>query len=280
MILGDHALGHGGRREGKLVTIDHRPQQRGIPDAHGRRAEHCYRPASGPQDFCRALERRLRGRTDRSASRKARGHGLGGRGQRDVLGKVQVHGPKGLAEGDLQRLGQYRCHPTLAQSQGRLGDGSEERVVVDGHLNTTTDLRRRKIARDGQEWRAIEVGVAHAGREVGGAGTQGRDAQPRCSGEPAHDIGCEGRRAFVRREYVWKLARSHGFEQGQDIAAGDSKAVAHACAPQGRDGELGVVHEPGSVFRVNAWTIGQLTRGRPEGVGGASRCRAGRRRWP
>ena len=192
VILRDHALGHGGRREGKPMAIDHRLEHVGVAEAHGRRADDRDRPARGPQDLGRAPQRSLRGGVP-PPSHRSRRHVLGGRRQRDVLGQVQVNGSKGLAQGDLERLGEHRGDAALPKGQRGLRDRPEERVMIDRHLDAPPELRRRQIARDRQERRAIEVGIPDSGREVRGAGSQRRDAESRRARQSAHDVGHERR---------------------------------------------------------------------------------------
>ena len=241
MILGDHALGHGGRHKGEPVTIDHGLQQVGIPQTHRRRAQDRHRLPGGTQDLGRPPHGGLRCRAEPSP-RWNRRHVLGGRSQRDILGEVQMNGPQGLAQGDLERLGQHRGHLALSQGKGRLRDRPEERVMVDRHLDAPAELRRGQITRDRQERRTIEIGIAHTGRQVGGAGSQCRNAESRRARHSPHDVGRERRRALVGREHVRQPADPHGFEQGKHVPAGDSKAVAHARRPQCLHDELGVVH--------------------------------------
>ena len=153
-----------------------------------------------------------------------------------------MDGSERLAERDLESLRQHGGDSTFAQAQRRLGDGPEERVVIDRHLDATSELGGGEIARDRQERRAIEVGVAHPRRQVRGAGPERRDAEAGGAGHPSHDVGRERRRALVGGEHVRQPARAHGLDHGEDVAAGDPEAVAHARRPQRLDDQLGVVH--------------------------------------
>ena len=107
--------------------------------------------------------------------------------------QVQVNGPQRLAEGDRESLGQNRGHPALAEAQGRLRDRLEERVMVDGHLDAPPELGGGQIARDREERRTVEVGIAHTGRQVRGAGSKCRDAEPWRARHSPHDVGRERR---------------------------------------------------------------------------------------
>src|SRR5881409_491083 len=78
-------------------------------------------------------------------------------------GQVQVNGSKGLAQGDLERLGEHRGDAALPKGQRGFRDRPEERVMIDRHLDAPPELRRRQIARDRQERRAIEVGIPDSG---------------------------------------------------------------------------------------------------------------------
>jgi hypothetical protein len=63
---------------------------------------------------------------------------------RHVLRQVEVDGPGRLAQRQRDRLGDGGCDGAGAQRQRRLGDRTEERVVVDRHLDTPAELRRRQ----------------------------------------------------------------------------------------------------------------------------------------
>ena len=99
-----------------------------------------------------------------------------------------------------------------------------------------------QVAGEGDERGAVQIGVAHAGREVGGAGSQGGDAKARRARQAAHHVGGEARGAFMRCEDEGEAPLAHGFEHGQDVSARDAEAVRDARFLHGFDDQVRVVH--------------------------------------
>ena len=126
--------------------------------------------------------------------------------------------------------------------------------MVDGHLDAPAELRRGQVAGDRQQRRAIEEGVAHAGRQVGGAGSQRGETESGGARHPSHDVGRERRRALVGGEHVREPADPHRLEQRKDVAAGDPEAVAHAGRAQRLDDEVRVVHRVDQYSSNMRWT--------------------------
>ena len=188
---------------------------------------------------------RLRGRAQPAPGGNRRDV-LGRRREGDVLGEIEVHRPRRFAQRDLQRLGQDRGHAPASEGEAGLGDRPEQRVVIDGHLDAAPELGRGEIARDGQQRRAVEIRVAHARGQVGGAGAKGGDAEARRAGETSHHVGGKARRALVSREHEGQPAGAHRLHQGQHVAARDAEAVRDAGLAQGPHDEIRVGRPAGN----------------------------------
>ena len=129
-----------------------------------------------------------------------RGVALRGR-QRHILRQVEMHRAARLAHGEADRLLHRLGDLAVLQAERALGDRLEQRVMVDPHLDAAAELIGVEIACNRDHRRAVEPGVADAGRQIGGAGAQRRDAQPRRAAEPPGDVGGEARGALVRGQH-------------------------------------------------------------------------------
>ena len=168
--------------------------------------------------------------------------GLGCGRERDVLRQVEMHRAHRLGHGERDG-GAHRLRDAPAlQPQRRLGDRLEQRVVVDPHLDAAAELVGVEIAGDGDHRRAVEPGRADAGRKIGRARAQGRDAEPRGARQAAADVGGEAGRALMGRQHELNPALAHGLHQGEHVAARDAEAVPDAGRFQGGDDQIGVVH--------------------------------------
>ena len=241
MILVDHALGHGRGGERQVVALDDVAQQLRIGDAHRRRAEDRNRPLDRGDQFCRAGERGVGRGRELSRSRR-RGELFVGGGEREVFGQIEMHRPLRLAQRQRDRSRHRLGHASRLELERRLGDRLEQRMVVDPHLDAPPELIGVEIAGDGDHRRAIEEGPAHAGREIGRAGPQRRDAKPRRPGHAAGDVGSEAGGAFLRGKHEFDSARSHRLHQRQHVAAGNAEASSDAVRLERCDDEIGVVH--------------------------------------
>lgn len=241
MILVDHALGHGRGGERQTVAFDDGSQHLRIGDAHRRRADDRDRPLGRGDQFCRAGERGIGCGRELSRLRRRRELLVGG-GERDVLRQIEMHRPLRLAQRERDRLRHRLGHASRLKLQRRLGDRLEQRMVVDPHLDAPAELVGIEIAGDGDHWRAIEEGSADAGREIGRAGPQCRDAKPRRAGHTAGNVSGEAGGAFVRGEHEFDLALAHRLHQRQHVAAGNAEAAGHAVRLECRDDQIGVVH--------------------------------------
>ena len=203
--------------------------------------------------------------------RRQRRHRLVGRRDGDIFRQIEMHRSHRLAQREADRLDQCLADAPFLQLQRRLGDRLEQRVVVDPHLDAAAELIGVEIAGDGDHRRAVEPGVADAGREVGRARPERRDAQPRRARHAAGDIGGKTRRAFVRGEHEIDAALAHRLHQRQHVAARNAEAARDAGGLERGDDEIGVVHEK-SPFRM-VWVDEELSRGFQEfeklgGLGG------------
>ena len=241
MILVDHALGHGGGGERQVVTLDHPPQQVRIAHAHRARAEHGDRPLGRREDLGRAGEGSVGGGGELARLRRHR-HRLAGHGQRHVLRQVEMHRPLRLAQRQLNRIGHRFGDRAGLELQRGFGDRLEQRMVVDPHLDAPAELVLVEVAGDRDQRRAVEVGAADAGREIGRAGPERGDAEPGRAGHAARDVGGEAGGAFVRGEHELDPAFAHRLHQRQHVAARNAETAGNPVRFERCDDQIGVVH--------------------------------------
>ncbi len=115
-------------------------------------------------------------------------------------------------------------------------------MVVDPHLDATAELVAVEVAGDGDHRRAVEIGAADAGGEVGGAGAQGGDAEPGRAGHASHHVGGEAGRALVCGEHEVDAALAHRVHQRQHVAARNPEAAGDPVRLQRCDDQIGIVH--------------------------------------
>ena len=248
VVLVDQALGHHRRREGNAVALDQGAQCLWLLHAHGACADHRDRPLRGAQQFAGSRDGARRRRRQRDApGRRAycpgrRRQRLGGWRQRHVLGQVEMHRALRLGQGELQCLRQRGDNFARAQAQARLGDRLEQRVMVYPHLQPAAQLRLVQRAGDRDQGRAIEPCAAHAGAEIGGAGTQRGDAQAGHARHSCGDVRGERRGPLVRGEHEGDAAGAHRVHQRQHIAAGHAEAVPDTGGFEDRYDQIGVIH--------------------------------------
>ena len=228
MVLVYHSLGHGGRGEGKLVAVDEGAQERsGFPSA--------WSWSPGRRRAAWRFEARIRVCRTRSRARD------GGASPAGIGGISSVAGASDTSSGRSRwtgPCGSLKARPIASSSTEAtrpfrsgwlaLDDGPVEGVVVDVHLDSSPQLVRMQVAGEGDERGAVQIGVAYAGREVGGPGAQGGDAEARRAREAAHHVCGEARRALVCGQDEGEPPLAHGFEHGQDVAARDAEAVRDA----------------------------------------------------
>ena len=147
----------------------------------------------------------------------------------------------------------------LAELHRRLGDGLEQRVMVDPHLDAAAELIGIQIAGDGDHRRAIEPRIADTRREVRRARPKCRDAKSRRSGQASGHVGRETRRALMRGEHEIDAAFAHRLHQRQHVAAGDAEAARNAGGFECSDDQIGIVHGDRRSSVVK-WPYGTLPR--------------------
>ena len=162
--------------------------------------------------------------------------------ERHVLRQIEMHRPLRLAQGEPDGLVQCLDDAPPLERQRCLGDRLEQRMVIDPHLNAPAELIGVEVAGDRDHRRAVEIGRADAGREVGRARSQGRDAKPGRAGHAAGHVGGEAGRAFVGRQHEFDPALAHRLHQRQHVAARDPEAASDAVGLQRCNDQIGVVH--------------------------------------
>ena len=98
-------------------------------------------------------------------------------------------------------------------------------MMIDPHLNAAAELIGIQIAGDGNERRAVEPGIADAGREIGRARPERRDAKPRRAGEPAADVGRKAGGALMGGEHEIEAALAHRLHEREHVAARNAEAA-------------------------------------------------------
>jgi len=195
-----------------------------------------------------------------------------------------MHRPLRLAQRERGRLRDRLGHASRLKLERRLGDRLEQGMVVDPHLDAPSELIGVEIAGDRDHRRAIEEGAANAGREIGRARPQGRDAKPRRASHAAGDVGGEAGGAFMRGEHEFDPALAHRLHQRQHVAARNAEAAGHAVRLQRCDDQIGVVHAgsesraPSLVWRWIASSRKRTLSSALMGRGSPRSCRDRRRR--
>ena len=140
-------------------------------------------------------------RESRRVARRRR-HRLVGRRERHVLRQVEMHRPHRLAQRERDRLASAsrRCGPRSSRSVALvIGLNSAWWSIHIWMRRPSWSVLRLQVMRDHR--RAVEEGAADAGREIGGAWSERRDAQPRRAGQAAADVGREAGRALMRGQH-------------------------------------------------------------------------------
>ena len=246
VILIDHALGHGGGGERQVVALDELAQQVGVGNPHRRRADHRDGALGGGQQFTRPRDGCIRRGGDPAGADRHRRHRLVGRRERHVFGQIEMHRPLRFAQRQPDRFAQGLGDAALFEPQRRLGDRVEQRMVVDPHLDAPAKLIGVEVAGDGDHRRAVEKRAADAGRQVGCAGPEGCDAEARCAGHAAGDVGGEAGRSLVRGQHELDAAVAHRLHQRQHIAARNAESAIDTRRLQGRNDQVGIVHRSAS----------------------------------
>ena len=99
--------------------------------------------------------------------------------------------------------------------------------------------RRRALARDRHDRRAVHVGVGQAGDEVGGARPERGHANAGAAGQPAVDVGHERRALLVVRGDELDRAVEQRVHDVDVLLAGNAEDVLDAFVLEAADQELG-----------------------------------------
>ena len=83
----------------------------------------------------------------------------------------------------------------------------------------------RRLPGDRHQRGAVHVGVGHAGDQVGGAGTEGGQADARLAGEPAVHVGHEGAALFVAHADEANRRVDQGVHHGDVLLPGQAEDV-------------------------------------------------------
>ena len=244
MALVDHALGHGRGGKRQIVPLDDAQQQLRVVNAHGRGAQHGYRPLGRAYQLARALERSL-GRWGKLACARRLRQRLVGGGKRDVLRQIEMHWPLRLAQRDTDRMRERFRDGAAFERQGGLGDRLEQRMMVDPHLHAPAKLVGVEVAGDGDHGRAIEPRVAHAGGEISGPRSQSRKAEAGSAGHAPGHVSGESRRAFVGGEHEIDAAFAHRLHERKHISARNPEAAGDSIRFERCDDQIGIVHGNG-----------------------------------
>lgn len=112
----------------------------------------------------------------------------------NVLRKVDEAHPRLLRLGLLERLTNHLGNNLRgAKLAAVLGDRVEQRHQIQVLVALLVHARRRCLSGDGDQGSSIHVGVGNAGDQVGGTGSEGRQANSGLAGESPTDVGHEGR---------------------------------------------------------------------------------------
>jgi hypothetical protein len=86
----------------------------------------------------------------------------------------------------------------------------------------------RQLAGERDDRRAVQVGVRHAGDEVGGARSERREARPWPAGAARHRLGHERRVRLVLREDELETRLAETLDEVDDLSTRVTKDVADA----------------------------------------------------
>jgi hypothetical protein len=152
------------------------------------------------------------------------------RARQDVHGQGELHRPrpaagghtKGLAHGGGDAAG-------LLYQGGPLGDGFEERRLVQGRQDVAVLSAHGRVGQQGNDGDGRGVGLGQAGGQVSSPCPAGALAHAGPEADPGIDVGHVGGRAFVAGQNVADLARclAQGIVERQAGVAGNAKDVPH-----------------------------------------------------
>jgi len=168
------------------------------------------------------------------------------RGQH-IDGNAQVHGAWPPAGGHGERLADVEGHLLgLVHLAGVLADGRRERHVVELLELAHVVLPRGALARDQQEWGAVERGVEHARERIDVGHTTAHRAHPHAPRQPGVGIGHVGGGLLVPRvDQADIRVAARQVERVQPVPAQRGHEL-HVAFPQSQGEQIGASHRESS----------------------------------
>ena len=161
----------------------------------------------------------------------------------DVLRQLDQHRAGLLGLGDLEGLAHDLGDVVrLVHRLRPLGDGAEHGDRVHVLVALLVQPLGAGLADEADHGRAVHVGVGDAGHEIGGAGAEGAEADARLAGQPAVDVGHEGRRLLVATEDEVDVALDQRHHHVGVLLAGNAEDVGHALGFEAPDQKIGRFH--------------------------------------
>jgi len=150
----------------------------------------------------------------------------GRHGVRHILGEVKVGGPRLLRLGHLERL-PHRLRHNLRADELRvpLHRRSEERDQVEVLMRLLMEPLGPCLRSDRHQRCPVHVGVGDTCEEIRRTWAEGRQANARLPGEPALDVGHEGRTLLVPRLEKMDLGIKEHVQHGEVLFARHAEHV-------------------------------------------------------
>ena len=158
----------------------------------------------------------------------------------DVGRELEVRRPRLLRGGGAERLAHGLAdHARVVDARVPLGHGPQHVDGVDELVGLLVHADEVDLPGERHERRVVEVGVADAGRQVGGARPEGREADAGVAGEATVGVGHErGALLVARRDERDALGAVEGLVEVEGLLAGDAEDVLDALALETLDEEL------------------------------------------
>ena len=170
--------------------------------------------------------------------RRARGLVFG-----DVLRQLDQHRARLLGLGDLEGLAHDLGNVVrLVHRLRPLCDRAEHGDRVHVLMALLVEPPGAGLADEADHGRAVHVRVRHAGHQIGGAGAEGAEADAGLAGEPAVDVGHEGRRLLVAAEDEVDVALHQRHHHIGVLLAGNPEDVGHTLGFEAFDQKIGRFH--------------------------------------
>ena len=227
LVVGvDHALAHERRdhvQAGPPAELAQRPRRSLTHHAvaheqHGA-AGGAYELGGGPQGLVVGLDHRLRHALQAVTARH--------RGRHHVGGQLEVRGPGLFGGGHRKGLAHRLGHGARVVHAGvPLGHRLHHLDDIDELVGLLVHAREVDLPRDRHKRCVVQVGVGDAGRQVGGARTERRQADAGLAGQPSVGFGHEGGALLVAGRHEGDLAGA--LERGvqvEGLLAGDAEDV-------------------------------------------------------